>query len=209
MTAFVSTYVGRARRPGQVAQRGVRFTGLALPQLPAALRQTAQDCMIAVAAWWRKERSPAHFSVQAYDLYGGRESNVYEERKGPMGWMVRNGMTEGAQRQGGRVRPLFRTGRLRQLIVHGPFTAQASGSASRLRVRAWWPGLPRYTYYYDPNRVQRFGRHGNVQTRPLVHNKVAELTVVTEREVEEMRGVYSRELGRRLKALERSGNSET
>jgi hypothetical protein len=134
---FTSELVMLARRPGSRSVGGVRVTGLALDKMPGAVRDEAQKAMIAVAMWWREKRAPAHFDVRAYDRYGNIEPNVYKERTGPMGWMVTKGYTEPAQRMGGKVRPLVRTGKLRQMILHGSYTAQASGSqpASKMRLR--------------------------------------------------------------------------
>jgi hypothetical protein len=204
---FTSELVMLARRPGSRSGGGVRVTGLALEKMPGAVRDEAQKAMIAVAMWWREKRAPAHFDVRAYDRYGNIEPNVYKKRTGPMGWMVTKGYTEPAQRMGGKVRPLVRTGKLRQMILHGSYTAQASGSGGSLKVRAWWPGLPRYTYMFDPGFVKYFGRHENIKTKPLVHNKVAELTIVDAAEVEEMRGVFDRNFNRLLKEREKQAGA--
>jgi len=205
-----STFVARADRGrGKFSQAGgVRFTGLALPDLPGALAETSQAAMIHVAYRWREAKAPGHFSVQAYDKYGKREPAVYEKRGGPLAWMVKNGMTQAAERQGGIVRPLVRSGRLRHLILRGPYTAKATGSGSKLQVKAWWPGLPRYTYYFDPSHEMRFGRHKNLRVRPLVHNKVAEITIVTEDEVQWMRNVYQSKMYELMKRKERGGSAQ-
>lgn len=200
-----SGFVSNASRAGSnMAGRGVRYTGLALPALPGKLKELGQAALVDAAKWFQKERMPAKFSVQAYDRYGGIENDVFEKREGVPDWLVKKYGADPATYQGGQVRPLYRSGYLRSLILRGQLQTKATGSGIGMKVRAWWPGLPRYTYMYNPN-FKRTGRGLN-NSKPLVHNKVRELTMMDAQDVAGMRAAYEKSLAR---ALNRMGNESS
>lgn len=160
------------RRPGGTQ---IRYTGLALPRLPAAMRDSAQAAMIDTVLHWRARFGPRHFEVEAYDRYGGREPRVYEERKHRSG-----------PHKGQRKRPLVKTGNLRTAFLTGAVRVQATGSGRTLKVRANWPALPRHAYYDKT----RFGKPS--------HKKHLELTIMDESEERKLAAFFRQALAEYL-----------
>lgn len=196
---IASQFVAKARRSGNLNSRGVRYTGLALPALPGKLKEVGQASLEAAAQWFNKARMPSKFSVHAYSRYGGKEPNVFEERKGVPQWLVDKYGAPEAMEQGGKIRPLYRSGFLRANIARGTLQTKVTGSGVGMKIRAWWSGLPRYTYMFDP-KFKRKGR-GLAGSRPLVHDKVRELTMMDARDVEGMRKAYEKEAARQMRNL--------
>lgn len=160
----------------------IRFTGLPLPKLPARLKAVQHTALVDLAYSWRGKDAKRHFTVHAYRLYGNREAGVYEPRKGRRD---RNGRKVSVERlgievYGGMVVPLKRSGRLRQRILEGRFQTKPTGGGARVKVKATWPGLPRYVYAYNPSNPA------------LRYRKAQELTILNEMEVEELGRVFER-----------------
>jgi hypothetical protein len=178
----------------------IRYTGLALPLLPAFMRDLAQAALVDLAFYWRERHGPHHFTVHAYEDYGGREPYVYKERAGVPGFMLekryqdRYGAVRAHESFGGRVRPLYRSGALRQAFLHGNMEAKPAGAGAGVQVKAIFHGLPRYTYYFDPS--QRGGPRNRMH--PLQHNKVEELSIMSETELEDLRKQYEKLIGTML-----------
>lgn len=173
----------------QSGQR-VRYTGIPIPELGRELVDITKEAMRLAIFDHHRKHGPRHFTVRAYDHYAGLEHDVYEERKGVRDKQGNPRPTRRVQVHGGRVRPLHRSGDLRQKFLFGNMQVKATGRVN-LKVTATFHGLPRYTYYYNPSRPQN------------VHDKVAELTVMSPQEEEEMARNVQRHANRLLR--ERGG----
>lgn len=181
-------FVTKANRRGFGGQ-GKRITGLGLDALPGSMKEMGQKALSDAAVWFQKKRMPAKFTVRAYDRYGGKEPDVFQERKGRRN---KNGdvlRSRNYQVQGGKIRPLYRSGLLRAHILRGTLNTKATGSGVGMKVRAWWSGLPRYTYM----------KRTDVEPS---HNKVRELTMMDAEDVRGMAAEYQKSLKKSVRGLE-------
>jgi len=152
----------------------VRLSGIPLPKLSRALAATAQEALIDAVRYWHQRYARLHFTVYAYSRYGGREKWVYEPRR---------------DRHGNLRRPLYRTGNLRRAFL-GNIRIAATGAGVRMKARATWTGLPRYTYY-DKTR-----------SGEPTHKKYAELTITNRQEERDMADYFARRFQALLDAKE-------
>jgi hypothetical protein len=173
----------------------VRYTGIPVPELGAALVEVTKEALVKAIFEHHRKHGPRHFTVRAYDEYAGLEPDVYAERKGTPGWLADRYGAEKHQTHGGRVRPLHRSGDLRQKFLFGNMQVKATGRVA-LKVTATFHGLPRYTYFYNPGYVRR-------GARPLAHDKVAELTVMSAAEEAEMARSVQRHADQLLREREK------
>lgn len=164
----------------------IRYVGLPLPKLPAALKEASMEGLMRCAHDWLKKHAPRHFEVSAHTKYGGREEKVFD-------WRAKSRRKGGSAARLGRntTDPLVWTGNLRRAFLTGGMNLRGSTSGGEVVVKASWPALPRYVYY------TKYGKNRNEGPRMY-----RELTIMTEGEEKDLAEVFSK---RMQKVLDQQG----
>ena len=158
--------------------KSIRWTGLALPDLPDTVIEVAQVAMMRTLAWWRQQIAPGHFEETAYGKYLGLEERVYQSRTSKY--------VDLKLRRCHHNKPLVWSGDLRNEFLKGTFATRVTGqTAETLHGVAAWPGVNALR-----GKGKTPGPYVFQERTPASPRKYAELTVLCADDLQRMQQVF-------------------